>query len=90
MVLPSMGAERERGGLDMYLVFATVAYRNNAVGQATEVQSWEVFDSAEKAQSHMRHLIQQHDMDLLDVGVATITESIREELLRKQPMGLED
>ncbi len=74
----------------MYLVFATVAYRSNAVGQATEVQSWEVFDSAEKAQSHMRHLIQQHDMDLLDVGVATITESIREELLRKQPMGLED
>ena len=74
----------------MHLVFATEAYRSNAVGPATEVQSWEVFDSVEKAQSHMRHLIHQHDMDLLDVGVATITESIREELLRKQPMGLED
>ena len=77
----------------MYLVFATVAYRSNAVGPvriADEVQSWEVFDSVEKAQNHMRHLIHQHDMDLLDVGVATITESIREELLRKRPMGLED
>jgi len=27
---------------------------------------------------------------LLDCGVATITDSMREELLRKQPMGLED
>lgn len=74
----------------MYLVFATVAYRSNVVGQPTEVQSWEPFDSVEKAQQHMRHLIHQHDMDLLDCGVATITESIRSELLNKQPMGLED
>jgi len=74
----------------MYLVFATVAYRRDAVGQSTEVQTWEVFDSPEKARQHMQHLIHQHDMDLLDVGVATITDSIREELLRKQPMGLED
>tara|TARA_A100001015_G_C14349018_1_gene466005 strand:- start:92 stop:316 length:225 start_codon:yes stop_codon:yes gene_type:complete len=74
----------------MYLVFATVAYRRDAVGQATEVQSWDCFDTAEKARQHMRHLIHQHDMDLLDVGVATITDSIREELLKKQPMGLED
>jgi len=74
----------------MYLVFATVAYRRDAVGQTTEVQSWEPFDSVEKAQQHMRHLIHQHDMDLLDCGIATITESIRSELLNKQPMGLED
>lgn len=74
----------------MYLVFATVAYRSNAVGQATEVQSWEPFDSVEKAQAYMRHLVNQHDMDLLDCGVATITESMRSELLNKQPMGLED
>jgi len=74
----------------MYIVFATVAYRSNVVGQSTEVQSWEPFDSVEKAQQHMRHLIHQHDMDLLDCGVATITESIRSELLNKQPMGLED
>jgi hypothetical protein len=74
----------------MYLVFATIAYRSNAVGQTTEVQSWEPFDTAEKAQQHMRHLIHQHDMDLLDCGIATITESIRSELLNKQPMGLED
>jgi len=74
----------------MYLVFATIAYRSNAVGQTTEVQSWEPFDSVEKARQHMRHLIHQHDMDLLDCGIATITESIRSELLNKQPMGLED
>jgi len=74
----------------MYLVFATVAYRISAVGKTTEAQSWEVFDTAEKARQYMQHLINQHDMDLLDVGVATITDSIREELLRKQPMGLED
>jgi len=74
----------------MYLVFSTVAYRSNAVGQATEVQTWEPFDSVEKAQQHMRHLIHQHDMDLLDCGIATITESMRSELLNKKPMGLED
>lgn len=74
----------------MYLVFATVAYRITAVGKRAEVQSWEVFDTAEKAQAQMRNLIHQHDMDLLDCGVATISESMREELLRKQPMGLED
>lgn len=74
----------------MYLVFATIAYRTNAVGQATEVQRWECFDSVEKAQTQMRNLIHQYDMDLLDCGVATITDSMREELLRKQPMGLED
>ena len=74
----------------MYLVFSTVAYRISAVGKTTEAQAWEVFDTAEKARQYMQHLINQHDMDLLDVGVATITDSIREELLRKQPMGLED
>lgn len=74
----------------MYLVFATVAYRSSAVGQSTEVESWDVFDTAEKAQAYMRHLVNQHDMDLLDCGVATITESMRSELLNKQPMGLED
>jgi len=74
----------------MYIVFATVAYRSNVVGQSTEVESWEVFDSAEKAQQHMRHLVNQHDMDLLDCGVARIMESMRSELLNKQPMGLED
>ena len=80
----------------MYLVFATIAHRSSDVGKltvsyrTTEVQSWDCFDSPEKARQHMRHLIHQHDMDLLDVGVATITDSIREELLKKQPMGLED
>lgn len=74
----------------MYLVFATIVHRSDAVGKATEVQTWECFDSAEKAQTQMRNLIHQYDMDLLDCGVATITESIREELLRKQPFGLED
>lgn len=74
----------------MYLVFATVAYRRDAVGTSTEVQTWEVFDTAEKARQYMQHLINQHDMDLLDCGVARIMESMRSELLNKQPMGLED